>query len=151
MFGYYIENDLNFSFVQPTAARAFLIDTVLTLGKAVTHNGLRFTENGWLSVGNGTATTIATGVITASATNMIVDTEGGAATDDLDTINGGGNGDILLLRSTNSARDIVVKHGTGNIYLNGQVDKTLSHGMDTLLLIRLGPDWGQLSYSDNAV
>jgi len=72
------------------------------------------------------AATISGGEITYTGAYMVIDTEGGAATDDLETINGGSDGDILILRSTNNARDITIKHGTGNIIL-----KPL--GQDTLL------------------
>jgi len=61
--------------------------------------------------------TISGGAITYTGAYMVIDTEGGAATDDLDTINGGQDGDIVIIRTTNNARDITVKHGTGNIIL----------------------------------
>ncbi len=61
--------------------------------------------------------TILNDEITVAGSYMIIDTEGGAATDDLATINGGNDGDILIIRTTNNARDITVKHGTGNIVL----------------------------------
>jgi hypothetical protein len=63
------------------------------------------------------AATISGGAITYTGAYMVIDTEGGAATDDLETINGGNDGNILIIRTTNNARDITVKHGTGNIVL----------------------------------
>lgn len=63
------------------------------------------------------AATISGGAVTYTGAYMVIDTEGGAATDDLDTISGGSDGDILILRSTNNARDITIKHGIGNIIL----------------------------------
>lgn len=68
--------------------------------------------------------TIAGGIITVTKSDVLVDTEAGAATDDLDTINGGVVGQILTLRSVNSARDIVIKNMTGNIHCMG-ADRTL--------------------------
>jgi len=93
--------------------------------------------------------TISGGAITATCSHMQVDTEGGAATDDLDTINGGTTtGTILIIRSTSSDRDITLKDGTGNLVLAG--DFTLTNTRDTIVLIRTGIGWLELSRSDNA-
>ena len=67
--------------------------------------------------------TIVSGVITVTGVYHTVDTEGDAATDDLVTINGGADGQILILRTENDARDVVLK-STGNIDL--VADVTLS-------------------------
>lgn len=84
--------------------------------------------------------TIAAGVATfknPQSTSLVIDTEGAAASDDLDTItSAGGNveGKVLTLRSTSNVRDVVVKHDTGNILLNGLADFTLGAAADTLTL-----------------
>lgn len=97
--------------------------------------------------------TIAGGVITVTNSYHRVDTESSAASDDLDTINGGVDGMRLLLRSVNSTRDVVVKNGTGNISLNNLTDFTLSQVSDTLELIYVSQygNWVQLSSSNNGV
>lgn len=64
--------------------------------------------------------TIASGVITVTGVYHTVDTEGDAATDDLVTINGGTDGQILVLRTESDARDVVLK-STGNIDLVADV------------------------------
>lgn len=125
----------------------FNIPTVFS--QSMTHNGSRFTQNGWLSLGAGATVTIASGAITATRSSMIVDTEGGAASDDLDTINGGTDGDILEIVSANSARDVTVKHATGNIRLNGAADKALTSVSDAIWLKRRGGIWCQIAFSDN--
>lgn len=62
--------------------------------------------------------TIASGAITITGPGrIVVDTEGGAATDDLDTINGGSDGDVIFVFSTSGARVPTVKNGTGNAVL----------------------------------
>jgi len=68
--------------------------------------------------GSATALTIATGVVTLTnnSSSYVLDTEGAAATDDLDTINGGQDGQIVILNSANAARNVVIKHNTGNIF-----------------------------------
>ena len=78
--------------------------------------------------------TIASGSITITGTDHTVDTESDAATDDLDTINGGSDGEILIIRAANAARDIVVKHGTGNINTADGNDITLDETRKQVLL-----------------
>lgn len=71
-----------------------------------------------------------------ATTKLIIDTEGAAASDDLATI--GVTGVLVdqfcLIRSTADARNIVVKHNTGNIYLNNGKDYTLDTTYDWLFL-----------------
>ena len=69
--------------------------------------------------------TIVSGVVTINRnwTDVVVDTEGAAASDDIDTINGGVAGQVVSFRSANSSRDLVFKHNTGNILSN--VDRTI--------------------------
>ena len=70
--------------------------------------------------------TIASGVITVTNSVHLVDTEAAGATDDLDTINGGSEQQILILGPVSGARDVVVKSGTGNIGCAGGVDFTMN-------------------------
>lgn len=82
------------------------------------------------SLGAAKSVTIAGGVIAMpTASEIILDTEGGAATDDLDTITpfpGIMPGTVVVLRTTNNGRDVVVKHGTGNIEATSGTDFTLT-------------------------
>jgi hypothetical protein len=95
--------------------------------------------------------TIAGGVVNFSGMNRTYDTEGGTATDDLDTINSGGDGVFMLLHAANDAHTIVVKHNTGNILLNGGVDFVLDNAADMLLLMYKGAisKWVQIASSNN--
>jgi len=84
------------------------------------------------------STAIASGAITATTSWMQLDTEAAAASDDLDTINGGEAGAIVILRTTSSSRDVVVRHlggGTGNIRLNGATDFTLVNTSSRVMLM----------------
>lgn len=80
---------------------------------------------------------------------VTIDTEGSAATDDLDTISNAKTGQRLILRAADSARDVVVKDGTGNLQLSG--DFTLDHVNDTIQLVYTGSTWLELSRSNNSV
>jgi len=78
---------------------------------------------------------------------MVIDTEGGAATDDLATINGGNDGDILILRSTDNARNITIKHLGGNIRTDTQEDVTLDLSSDIVTFQFRGSSWDMQSRS----
>ncbi len=105
--------------------------------------------DGMTRLGPNTELTIASGAITVTGSYHHVDTESDAATDDLDTINGGTVGDILILRAANGTRDIVLKDGTGNLRLNG--DFTMNNLDDHIMLIFSsgGSLWCEISRSDN--
>lgn len=94
---------------------------------------------------------IAGGVITVpNATVPIqfaVDTEGSAATDDLDTINGGLEGQLITIFTNTASRDVTVKDGTGNLNLAG--DFLLSHSVDRIMLQKQSTLWLEVSRSDN--
>ncbi len=70
--------------------------------------------------------TIATGAVAVTRTNHTVDTEADAATDDLATITGGANGNLLLLTAANSGRVVTLKHASGNIRTTDGQDIALS-------------------------
>lgn len=94
---------------------------------------------------------IAAGVITASGMNLLIDTEGGGASDDLDTITAGGaiDGDVIIIGAANAARTVVVKHATGNIRLAAGADFTMDTDRQTMMLRCRGSEWQELSRSDN--
>jgi len=98
---------------------------------------LRNTRFFSLGSSSGGAVTIASGVITPSRTNQQVDTEGAAASDDLDTITGTGlqGGTLFIIRSVSSTRDVVIKHGTGNIRCLGSADITLGNTTQRALIM----------------
>lgn len=81
--------------------------------------------------------TIAAGVIAVTnvGSSYSIDTEGASASDDLDTINGGADGDILYLRNTNDARNVVLKHATGNIWNPNLTNTTLDVTTDLVCLM----------------
>lgn len=75
--------------------------------------------------------TIDAGVITKICSNHIINGEGGGA-DNLDTINGGIDGEILILKRGDAI--ITVRHGIDNITLPGAVDVVLATNNDMLTL-----------------
>jgi hypothetical protein len=79
---------------------------------------------------------------------LTVDTEAAAATDDLATLTYAGHaGDTVRLRAANGARDVVVKDGTGNMRLAG--DMTLDNVEDSITLQFNGTNWDEIARSDN--
>jgi hypothetical protein len=93
--------------------------------------------------------TIASGVVTlTSYFNLVrIDTEGAAASDDLDTINGGQFGQVTTFAANNTARTVVFKDGTGNLRLAG--DFSLDNSEDSITCIFNGSAWLEIARSDN--
>lgn len=110
-------------------------------GSDVAHMTATCTDLKRLRLFNPTELTISGGAITITQSYHRIDTEGDAASDDLDTINGYGTGDILFLKPENDARTVVVKHSTGNIWLRGGADISLDDYEDHLMLIYSGSKW----------
>lgn len=103
----------------------------------------------FINMGTGSTLTISGGKITVTESFHRIDTEGGAATDNLDTINGGSTGDLLVLASVANARDPTLKDSAGNLRLNG--DCTLTTFQDTITLVKVpSGEWYEISRSDNA-
>lgn len=94
-----------------------------------------------LSVGTDTTLTISAGAITVTRSRHLVDTEAAVASDDLTDINGGVEGDLLLLSIVNAARVVVVKHDTAKIFLAAQTDFSFSAVQQQLLLVHDGTRW----------
>ena len=91
--------------------------------------------------------TIDTGAIIPTDSHHTVDTEGDASTDDLDTITITNlpAGKIVILSIANNARNVVIKHGTGNIITNDQTDITLDVTNDRFVGISDGTNIIELS------
>ena len=94
--------------------------------------------------------TISGGVIDVTQSYHTIETEGAAATDDINTINAETLEDntILILRATSSTRTVVLKDDVDNLRLAG--DCTLDHSRDTITLIGNGGLWYELARSNNA-
>jgi hypothetical protein len=105
---------------------------------------------GSVSFLDGGELTIASGVIEVTNTKHLVDTEADASSDDLDTINGGQDGMMLVLRAAHSDRTVVVKNGTGNIRLSGS-DFSMDHVRDRLTLMFDSDlnEWSEIARSNN--
>lgn len=87
---------------------------------------------GTANLGADTTLTIAGGVVTRTRVRHTIDTEGAASQDNLDTINGGSEGDYLELVSANSAR-LVTLTASGNIRLHQSVVRNLDTTHPTML------------------
>lgn len=78
---------------------------------------------------------IASGAVTITGFAHWIDTEGAAASDDLDTINTPDTSNRLLyISAANDGRTVVVKHNTGNILCVGNADITLDDAHDFAVL-----------------
>ena len=125
-----------------------LAGSIAALEQEVRRLGVLPSSGAFLNLGTGSTLTIAAGEITVVESYHRVDTQGGAGTDNLDTINGGSNGDILVLRSIDSTRDVTLRDGVDNLRLAGNF--TLASVQDVITLIqREGGVWNEVSRSDN--
>lgn len=84
-----------------------------------------------------TELTIASGAVTATQGFHSIDTEGDAASDDLDTINGMATGEMCIVVAANAARTVVLKHGTGNLYCQRGQDVSLAEDSDAAILFKV--------------
>ncbi len=95
--------------------------------------------------------TIASGVIGVNGKegHLTLDTESDAASDDLDSITGGTEGDLLLVRPASAARTVVLKHaiGANKIATPNGVAVSLAEATDSALLYFNGTQWEVLSVS----
>lgn len=69
----------------------------------------------------------------------------GVGTQDVETINGGERGDVLVIMRTNSGDDIQFVKNTGN--LRGGPDRTLTSRDNILMLIKINNNiWNEVSF-----
>ena len=119
-------------------------------GIDVDEDGL-YTASGMGGFPTSTELTISAGAVTVSGVQKFrfhnIDTEGDAASDDLDTVSGGNAGELLLLQAEDSTRTVVCKDGTS---LKLQADFSLNNTEDKLLLICISSGvWHEISRSSN--
>lgn len=121
-----------------------------TGGSTIQSSAVTIDDNGNVSGVNtlgyvdATELTIASGAVTRTASYHRIDTEGDAASDDLDTISGGTAGQKLIIRAENTARDVVIRHnggGTGNIRTYDGNNITLDETYKAVELIYDGTNW----------
>jgi hypothetical protein len=79
-------------------------------------------RNNPLYLGNNGTVTISGGSITATGSNIAIDTEAAAAADDLDTINGTVTGQIVICSIANASHIPTFKNNTGNLKLQNSLD-----------------------------
>ena len=72
-----------------------------------------------------------------------VDTQAAAASDDLDTISGGVEGDIIILEPANDARTVVITVA-GNIKTSTGASKSLDNYGDSFMARFDGTNWIQI-------
>jgi hypothetical protein len=93
--------------------------------------------------------TIASGAITLSQRNHVIDTESDAPSDDLTTISGGITGQSIVLRAADTNRTVVLVDGAmgGNLQLKGSF--SLNNTQDTITLYYDGTNWLEKARRDN--
>ena len=115
------------------------------------HNG-RVTCHNFFSFGTPEILTMTDGEITATGSYIAVDTEAGASSDELFTIHGGEDGDILILRSANNSRTVILKDYSSsalnsNLHISG--DWNLDRTRDRIMLQKDGGFWCLIAEASN--
>jgi len=100
--------------------------------------------------------TISGGVVTKTKAYHTITVEGGigAGADQLDTCEGGSEGDILILKATTTggADTVTIADGVGAdaFILEGGVNFAMDHVDDRIMFIHNGTEWVELSRSNNS-
>lgn len=88
---------------------------------------------------------VVAGGIVAAQTGTIVPQPESGATDEVVTISGGFDGALLVVLGS-VGNTLTLRDGLGNLALGG--DRVLDHAVDSLLLVRWGGVWVEISFSD---
>lgn len=111
--------------------------TLLKNSSVLIDSNANLTALGSMAFVASTELTIASGAITITQGFHRIDTEANAASDDLDTINGGTTNRLLYIRAEDGARTVVVRHnggGSGNIRTPNGASISLDETYKFLLL-----------------
>jgi hypothetical protein len=143
-----LENDTQATPVAPQFTIAHHNTWDHTTGFSSVVSGADFVIQDNVEVGT-TRPGIVSGAITvpSGVRQIFIDTEGLAATDDLDTISGGGTGNMIVLSAASDARTVVLKDNTGNLRLAG--DFSLDALTDRIVLINTGAGYAEVCRSNN--
>jgi hypothetical protein len=99
---------------------------------------------GKLNLGPVSQLTVVAGVVTITGSYHAIFS---AANTSLNSINGGSEGDVLVIRGASTGGDIAVKDLVGNLRLAG--NNTISDASDTMVLLHDGANWIELTRSNN--
>lgn len=121
---------------QSVFSSGFKTDTIseVSTGNGVAVDGLKL-KDGTVIFPTATELTISSGAITVTQGLHTVDTESDAATDNLDTISGLAANQIVVLKAANTARDVVLTNGVGNVYTPNGASVTLSSTNQGVIVI----------------
>lgn len=116
--------------------------------KSISYDSIR--SAGKFSIGKTSELTIASGVVTVTGGKHTIDSEGDASSDDLNTINGGIDGAVVMIQPANGSRTINVKHLTGNINLSGNQDYVMDE-IDKMIFLAYdatNSQWWEIARKD---
>ena len=97
-----------------------------------------------IALGVASELTIAGGIVSKTQAHHSIDTEGDVSSDYLTTINGGDEGELLLIRAAHTDRTVIIEDGAGNIE-TGTGDVSLDDTDKFALLYHNATKWVMLA------
>lgn len=85
--------------------------------------------------------TISGGVVTKTKSFHTIDTQSDDPSDDLNTINGGSDGDVIFLSAEHTDRTVVLKNETGNMHIGGDMYLDNTHHVIGLIYSATDSEW----------
>ena len=132
--------DNNFiSVIENLLARTGTLERYTATGQDFRARRLALTYSGPLEVSGGE--------IDVTGSYHRVDTQAGAANDDLEDVNGTEEGQLLVLRSFDSGNHVRLMDGIGNLRLGA--NRTLDHVDDAIILISDGTLLYEVAFANN--
>lgn len=117
----------------------FTVDS--STGKTVIMGALNLGGSGVLTIASNNIT------VTKAYHSIQIEDSGVSTEDNLDVINGGSTGDILIIRANSGAETVIVRE-TDNINLSSSTFE-MDNADDAIMLIFFGGEWNEVSRSDN--
>lgn len=100
------------------------------------------------SIGSSYTDALASNAFEFLTSYVVLDTEGAAATDELDSITGGSVGDLVHIRPQSTSRVITIRSGTGNITTPGGEHVVLNSSLQVATLLKITSTAWRVLYTD---
>lgn len=98
---------------------------------------------GKLNIGPGVVVTAAPTIVLPNSSHILLNNPGGG-TINVDNINGGDDGDLIVFRLAPGSGNVRIRKNNGNVF--GSVNRLFNDLTDILVLLGNGTAWGEVSW-----